>query len=104
MYYKKINVVLSREEVFENKIPNYIVGVYYFIDENDNIIYIERVKILRTRIQQHIKYGRKRLIKNFSKLKLKILRTELEALLFESQEIKEYFYLCLIEDFAKLNL
>ena len=31
-------MVLSREEVFENKIPNYIVGVYYFIDENDNIM------------------------------------------------------------------
>ena len=31
-----------------------------------------------------------KLINKFSKLKLKILRTELEALLFESQEIKEY--------------
>ena len=83
-------MVLSREEVFENKIPNYIVGVYYFIDENDNIIYIGKSKNIKSRIQHHIKYGRKRLIKNFSKIKLKILRTELEALLFESQEIKEH--------------
>ena len=58
-------MVLSREEVFENKIPNYIVGVYYFIDENDNIIYIGKSKNIKSRIQQHIKYGRKRLIKNF---------------------------------------
>ena len=83
-------MVFSREEVFENKIPNYKLGVYYFIDANDNILYIGKSKNIKTRIQQHIKYGRKRLINKFSKLKLKILRTELEALLFESQEIKEY--------------
>ena len=83
-------MVFSREEVFNNKIPNYTLGVYYFIDANDNILYIGKSKNIKTRIQQHIKYGRKRLINKFSKLKLKILRTELEALLFESQEIKEY--------------
>ena len=80
----------SREEVLNNKIPNYKLGIYYFIDENDNIIYIGKSKNIKTRIQQHIKYGRKKLIDKFSKLKLKILRTELEALLYESQEIKEY--------------
>ena len=83
-------MVFSREEVFNNKIPNYKLGIYYFIDENDNIIYIGKSKNIKTRIQQHIKYGRKKLIDKFSKLKLKILRTELEALLYESQEIKEY--------------
>ena len=83
-------MVFSREEVFNNKIPNYKLGVYYFIDANNNILYIGKSKNIKTRIQQHIKYGRKRLINKFSKLKLKILRTELEALLFESQEIKEY--------------
>jgi len=83
-------MIFSREEVFNNKIPNSKLGIYYFIDENDNILYIGKSKNIKTRIQQHIKNGRKRLINKFSKLKLKILRTELEALLFESQEIKEY--------------
>ena len=83
-------MIFSREEVFDNKIPNYKLGIYYFIDENHNILYIGKSKNIKTRIQQHIKNGRKRLINKFSKLKLKILRTELEALLFESQEIKEY--------------
>ncbi len=83
-------MIFSREEVLENKIPDYILGIYYFIDENNNILYIGKSKNIKKRIQQHIKNGRKRLIKKFSKLKLKIFRTELEALLFESQEIKEY--------------
>ena len=84
------NLMFSREEVFENKIPDSILGIYYFIDVNNNILYIGKSKNIKKRIQQHIKNGRKRLINKFSKLKLKILRTELEALLFESQEIKEY--------------
>ena len=83
-------MIFSREEVLENKIPDYILGIYYFIDENNNILYIGKSKNIKKRIQQHIKNGRKRLINKFSKLKLKIFRTELEALLFESQEIKEY--------------
>ena len=84
------NLMFSREEVFENKIPDSILGIYYFIDVNNNILYIGKSKNIKIRIQQHIKNGRKRLINKFSKIKLKIFRTELEALLFESQEIKEY--------------
>ena len=83
-------MIFNRKEVLENKIPDYILGIYYFIDENNNILYIGKSKNIKKRIQQHIKNGRKRLISKFSKLKLKIFRTELEALLFESQEIKEY--------------
>ena len=83
-------MIFSKEEVFNNKIPDCILGIYYFIDLNNNILYIGKSKNIKNRIQQHIKYGRKRLINKFSKLKLKIFRTELEALLYESQEIKEY--------------
>ena len=83
-------MIFSREEVLNNTIPNYKLGVYYFIDEHDNILYIGKSKNIKTRIRQHIKNGRKRLINKFSTLKLKILNTELEALLFESQEIKEH--------------
>ena len=66
-------MIFSREEVFDNKIPNYKLGIYYFIDENDNILYIGKSKNIKTRVKQHIKNGRKRLINKFSKLKLKIL-------------------------------
>ena len=83
-------MIFSREEVFDNKIPNCILGIYYFIDVNNNILYVGKSKNIKNRIQQHIKNGRKRLIDKFSKIKLKIFRTELEALLYESQEIKEY--------------
>lgn len=83
-------MIFDKEEVLNNKIPNYKLGIYYFIDENDNILYIGKSKNIKIRIQQHIKNGRKRLITKFSKVKLKILRTELEALLLESQEIKEH--------------
>ena len=83
-------MIFSKEEVLKNKIPNDKLGIYYFIDENDNILYIGKSKNIKIRIQQHIKNGRKRLINKFSKLKLKFLRTELEALLLESQEIKEH--------------
>ena len=83
-------MIFSREEVFDNKIPDYILGIYYFIDVNNCILYIGKSKNIKIRIQQHIKNGRKRLIDKFSKIKLKTFRTELEALLYESQEIKEY--------------
>ncbi len=83
-------MIFSREEVFDNKIPDCILGIYYFIDVNNSILYIGKSKNIKIRIQQHIINGRKRLINKFSKIKLKIFRTELEALLFESQEIKEH--------------
>ena len=83
-------MIFTREQVFNNKIPNCKLGIYYFIDLNNNILYIGKSKNIKIRIQQHIKNGRERLINKFSKLKLKIFRTELEALLFESQEIKKY--------------
>tara|TARA_B100000900_G_scaffold225135_1_gene191115 strand:+ start:110 stop:877 length:768 start_codon:yes stop_codon:yes gene_type:complete len=83
-------MIFNKEEVFNNKIPNHKLGIYYFIDDNDNILYIGKSKNIKARIQQHIKKGRKRLIDKFSKVKLKVLSTELEALLLESQEIKEH--------------
>ena len=83
-------MIFSREEVFNNKIPSNKLGIYYFIDDNNNILYIGKSKNIKVRLQQHIKNGRKRLINKFSKVKLKILYTELEALLLESQEIKEH--------------
>ena len=40
-------MIFSREEVFNNKIPNYILGIYYFIDLNNNILYIGKSKNIK---------------------------------------------------------
>ena len=80
---------LSRSDVFKKNIPENILGVYYFLDRKDNILYIGKSIDVKKRIIQHLSKGRKRLIDTFSKLKVKKLHTELESLLFESQEIKK---------------
>ena len=82
--------IFTREEVYENIIPNELIGVYYFICAEGEILYIGKSKNIKQRIQQHLKNGRKRLIKNFFKIKIRVLSTEIEALLFESQEVKKY--------------
>ena len=81
---------ISRKQAFDNFIPKNILGVYYFISSEENIIYIGKSKDVGKRIQQHIKSGRKRMIYEFKKIKILKLNTELEALLFESQEIKKF--------------
>lgn len=81
---------LSRTDVLNKNIPNDLLGVYYFLDAQDNIIYIGKSIDIKKRISQHLSKGRKRLINTFFKLKVKKLHTELESLLFESQEIKKY--------------
>tara|TARA_B110000444_G_scaffold212840_1_gene209393 strand:+ start:23822 stop:24607 length:786 start_codon:yes stop_codon:yes gene_type:complete len=80
----------SKEEVYENIIRKNLIGVYYFISQEGKILYIGKSKNIKQRIQQHLKNGRKRLISQFFKIKIKVLNSELEALLFESQEIKKY--------------
>lgn len=80
----------SKEDVYENKIPKELIGIYYFVDAHGKIIYIGKSKNIKQRIQQHLKYGRKRLISSFYSLKVKVLHSELEALLLESQEIKKH--------------
>ena len=80
----------SKEEVYDNIIPNKLMGVYYFICPEGKILYIGKSKNIRLRISQHLKNGRKRLLNQFTKIKIKILSTEIEALLFESQEIKKH--------------
>ena len=48
------NLIFSREQVFNNKIPDCILGIYYFMDvNNNNILYIGKSKNIKKRIQQH---------------------------------------------------
>ncbi len=83
-------MIFSKEEVINNEIPKNKVGLYYFMDANDKILYIGKSIDIKIRLQQHLKNGRKRMLAAFSKVRLKILHTELEALLLESQEIKKH--------------
>ena len=80
----------NKNQVLNNEIPDKILGIYYFEDSLNNIIYIGKSINIKKRLNQHLKNGRKRLISSFVSLKIKKLNTELEALLLESQEIKRY--------------
>tara|TARA_B100001109_G_C18828033_1_gene458029 strand:- start:572 stop:1348 length:777 start_codon:yes stop_codon:yes gene_type:complete len=83
-------MIFTKKEIQEKSIPENILGVYYFLDENNDIIYIGKSIDIKKRINQHLANGRKRMLFSFQKLKIKELHSELEALLFESQEIKHY--------------
>ncbi len=83
-------MIFDKDQVLNKSIPDKIVGVYYFMDAQENILYIGKSINIKKRIDQHLKKGRKRMLASFEKLKVKKLYTELEALLLESQEIKRY--------------
>ena len=84
------NMIFSKDEVQKKSIPENILGVYYFLDENNDIIYIGKSINIKKRIHQHLANGRKRMLFSFKKVMIKKLHSELEALLYESQEIKKY--------------
>ena len=83
-------MIFSKDEVQKKSIPENILGVYYFLDENNNILYIGKSINIKKRIHQHLANGRKRMLFSFKKVMIKEMYSELEALLFESQEIKKY--------------
>ena len=83
-------MIFDKHQVLRKCIPDKIVGIYYFMDAQDNILYIGKSINIKKRIDQHFKTGRKRMLASFENLKIKKLHTELEALLLESQEIKRY--------------
>ena len=83
-------MIIKKKQLNNRSIPKNILGVYYFIDSNDKIIYIGKSVDIKKRIEQHIRNGRKRMISRFDKLKILKLNTEIEALLYESQEIKRH--------------
>ena len=77
----------DKECVLKKNIPDNILGVYYIIDSAGSILYIGKsidVKRISTYLQE------KRLIHAFKTINIGVMHSELEALLFESQEIKKY--------------
>ena len=80
----------DKECVLKKNIPDNILGVYYLIDSAGSILYIGKSIDVKKRMSQHIYKGRKRLIQAFKTIRIEVMHSELEALLFESQEIKKY--------------
>jgi DNA polymerase-3 subunit epsilon len=70
-------------------------GVYLMRDENDQVIYVGKAKCLKDRLasyyNQPLGYTRKMdgLLQNVKKIETRVLGSELEALLVESQLIKQ---------------
>ena len=96
LYHKKISfyifmfLTFEKDDVLNKNIPPEIIGVYYFLDSSDNILYIGKSIDVKKRISQHLYKGRKRLLSAYCKIRVVPMHSELEALLFESQEVKKY--------------
>lgn len=70
-------------------------GVYYFFNENDELIYVGKSKNIKTRVSSHFRPDMKRKkdiqIKNqVAKIKFKELGSDLAASLYECHEIKNH--------------
>ena len=78
-------MIIKKKQLNKKTIPKNILGIYYFIDSNDKIIYIGKSNNIKKRIEQHLRNGKKRMLSIFDKLKILKLNTEIEALLYESQ-------------------
>ena len=83
-------LTFEKDDVLNKNIPPEIIGVYYFLDSSDNILYIGKSIDVKKRISQHLYNGRKRLLSAYCKIRVVPMHSELEALLFESQEVKKY--------------
>ncbi|MFI5135386.1 MAG: exonuclease domain-containing protein [Chitinophagales bacterium] len=71
-------------------------GVYYFLAEGENVLYVGKAKNIRARILQHFTSNsstrsRTRLMNSIHKIQFEVCGNELIALLRESAEIKKYF-------------
>jgi excinuclease ABC subunit C len=64
-------------------------GVYFFLDNKNNIIYIGKAKNLKQRLLQHLNQS-KDILKNTYKIEYKVLNSELEALITEAILIYKY--------------
>ncbi len=75
-----------------NKLPTE-VGVYYFFDDNQRLIYIGKSKNIKQRVAQHLRNntGKKavEMKERIAEVHFELTGSELVALLFESDEIKK---------------
>jgi len=70
------------------------VGVYYFFDENNKLIYVGKSKNIRSRVMQHLNNNSTNkaieMKNNIVDVSYEVTGSELVALLFESSEIKKH--------------
>jgi len=103
-YYQRVNPILSRNSIKEQKLPAHIdmaylqsipnaPGLYYFLNEQRQIIYIGKSKNLRKRIYDHFSDKTERsarLQAAVFHIDYQLTGNELAALLLESYEIKKH--------------
>lgn len=70
-------------------------GVYWFLDENDNILYVGKAKNLKNRVNSYrqltqLQGKTRRLVLTAIQLKHQVLESELEALLVEAELIRTH--------------
>jgi DNA polymerase III subunit epsilon len=94
---KKIvtNLPLQLNKDDFNNLPTGI-GVYYFLDAKDKIIYIGKAKNIKKRVASHFAGNkpskqRQEFIRHIKSIQYKLVSTELMALILESSEIKKYW-------------
>lgn len=89
------NLPLQVEANNYKQLPNSI-GVYYFLDKKEKIIYIGKAKNIKKRVASHFAGNktskqRQEFIRNIAHIKYTIVATELMSLILESTEIKKYW-------------
>ena len=90
---KSIVNLISRSKI--KSIPN-LPGVYFFRDKHNKIIYIGKAKVLKNRVRSYFKssgHGGSKtdvLVKNIQSVDWLVVRDEVEAILTESNLIKEH--------------
>lgn len=70
-------------------------GVYWFLDENDKILYVGKAKALRKRLQSYkrikqLPQDKQELVQKAKKVRWEILESELEALFIEAELIRSH--------------
>jgi excinuclease ABC subunit C len=68
-------------------------GVYWFLDENDNVLYVGKAKTLRNRVRSYTQYTKlttkiQQMVKRATQLKYQPLENEFEALLVEAELVR----------------
>jgi excinuclease ABC subunit C len=70
-----------------------VPGVYWFLDENDNVLYVGKAKILRNRVRSYTQPNRltskiQQMVRRATQLKFQPLESEFEALLVEAELVR----------------
>jgi DNA polymerase III subunit epsilon len=86
-----VNPLITRETI--DQLPQK-TGIYYFMDERDDIIYIGKSKDIRQRVLSHLSNVKTKraseMVQKVTRIEYEIMGSELLALLKESQEIKDH--------------